>query len=260
MTGEKREFIKLEDWNGGLVRFGDNSSIKIKGKGTLSIDGKLKEHDVYYVEGLKHNLLSVIQMCDKGYKFTFDSTGCQIKKDSTGQVVVEGKRIDGNVYNLKECYESQCMLRQVDEIWLWHQRLCHINFDNLVAKSRKGCVRNIPPIVKLVNTFCDECVKGKQTKVTLKTKEHNTSKPLEVVHTDLCGPTRTRALAGSFDSKSDEGIFVGYSSNNKAYKYYYKRLRRVIESVHVKVDEDIHKGCHPQVNRYDDSSDEDDES
>lgn len=73
MTSDKKKFIKLEDWNGGSVRFRDNSSIKIKGKGTLNIDEKLKEKDVYYVEGLKHNLLSVSQMCDKGYKFTFDS-------------------------------------------------------------------------------------------------------------------------------------------------------------------------------------------
>lgn len=76
MTGDKKKFIKLEDWNVDSVRFGDNSSIKIKGKGTLNIDGKLKAHDIYYVEGLKHNLLSVSQMCDKGYKFTFDSISC----------------------------------------------------------------------------------------------------------------------------------------------------------------------------------------
>lgn len=50
---------------------------------------------------------------------------------------------------------------------------------------------------------------------------------------------------GSFDSRSDEGIFLGYSSNNKAYKCYNKRLRRVIESVHVKFDEDMHKGFQP---------------
>lgn len=80
MNRDKKKFIKFEDWNGGSVRFGDNSSIKIKGKGTLNIDGKLKVHDVYYVEGLKYNLLSVSQMCDKGYKFTFDSIGCQIRK------------------------------------------------------------------------------------------------------------------------------------------------------------------------------------
>lgn len=36
MTSDKKKFIKLEYWNGGSVRFGDNSSIKIKGKGLLT--------------------------------------------------------------------------------------------------------------------------------------------------------------------------------------------------------------------------------
>lgn len=86
------------------------------------------------------------------------------------------------------------MLGQVDESWLWHKILGHINFDNLVAVSKKGCVRNIPPIIKSVSTFCDECVKGKQTRVSFKIKEHNTSRPLEIIHTHLCGPSRIRAL------------------------------------------------------------------
>lgn len=106
MNGDKKKFIKLEDWNGGFVRFGDNSSIKIKGEGTLSIDGKLKDHDVYYVESLEHNLLSVSQMFDKGYKFIFDSKWCEIRKESNGKLVGEGKTTDGNVYNLKECFET----------------------------------------------------------------------------------------------------------------------------------------------------------
>lgn len=66
------------------MRFGDKSSIKIKCKGALNIDEKLKAHDVYYVEGMKHNLLSMSQMCDKAYKFTFDSKGCQIIKERNG--------------------------------------------------------------------------------------------------------------------------------------------------------------------------------
>lgn len=55
---------------------------------------------------------------------------------------------------------------------------------------------------------------------------------------------------GIFDSRSDEEIFLAYSSNNKAYKCYNKRLKRVIESVHVKVDEEMNKECQPQINWY----------
>lgn len=47
---------------------------------------------------------------------------------------------------------------------------------------------------------------------------------------------------GSFDSRSDKGIFLGYSTHSKAYKYFNKRLKKVIESVHVRVDEDMYKG------------------
>lgn len=43
MIGDKKKFTKFEDWNGGSVHFGDNSSIKIKGKDTLCIDIKCED-------------------------------------------------------------------------------------------------------------------------------------------------------------------------------------------------------------------------
>ena len=46
---------------------------------------------------------------------------------------------------------------------------------------------------------------------------------------------------GKFNSRSDEGIFLGYSTSNKAYKCYNKRLRRIVESIDVKVDEELPK-------------------
>lgn len=71
-----------------------------------------------------------------------------------------------------------------------------MNFDNLMKIRKNQYVRNIPQIIKLISTFYDECVRGMQAKVGFKTKEYNTSRPLELIHTNLCGPTRTRALAG----------------------------------------------------------------
>ena len=42
---------------------------------------------------------------------------------------------------------------------------------------------------------------------------------------------------GKFDSKTDEGIFLGYSCKRKAYVCFNHRLGKIVESVHVKVDE-----------------------
>ena len=44
--------------------------------------------------------------------------------------------------------------------------------------------------------MCEPCQHGKQTRVEFKTKEHSTTRPLELVHTDLCGPTQSKGLNG----------------------------------------------------------------
>ncbi|CAM9002570.1 unnamed protein product [Rhodiola kirilowii] len=44
---------------------------------------------------------------------------------------------------------------------------------------------------------------------------------------------------GKFDARSDEGVFIGYSSHSKAYKVYNIRLEKVEESVHVRFDETV---------------------
>ena len=44
---------------------------------------------------------------------------------------------------------------------------------------------------------------------------------------------------GKFDSRVDEGIFLGYSTRSKAYKCYNYRLKKIVESIDVKVDENL---------------------
>ena len=51
-------------------------------------------------------------------------------------------------------------------------------------------------ITKPTNAICKHCQHGKQRKVEFMTKEYYTTKPLELVHTDLCQPIRTRGLEG----------------------------------------------------------------
>ena len=42
---------------------------------------------------------------------------------------------------------------------------------------------------------------------------------------------------GKFEPRSDEGIFLGYSSSSKAFTCYNKRLRKVVECIDVVIDE-----------------------
>ena len=43
---------------------------------------------------------------------------------------------------------------------------------------------------------------------------------------------------GKFDPRSDEGVFVGYSSSSKDYRIFNKRTQCIEESIHVVFDED----------------------
>jgi hypothetical protein len=52
-----------------------------------------------------------------------------------------------------------------------------------------------------------------------------------------CYIKRDEDNIGTFDSRSNEGIFMGYSPNKNSYKYYNLRLHKIVESENVKIDD-----------------------
>ena len=78
MTGDKRSFLSLKNIKGGNVAFGKGKSGEIQGIGKV---GSMDTHaieNVYYVNGLQHNLLSVSQICDKGNNVLFTEKECRV--------------------------------------------------------------------------------------------------------------------------------------------------------------------------------------
>ena len=59
-------------------------------------------------------------------------------------------------------------------------------------------VKGLPEILfKKNQVFCDSCTQRKQTRKSFKTRTENLStKPLELIHMDLFGPTRSVSLSG----------------------------------------------------------------
>ena len=56
-----------------------------------------------------------------------------------------------------------------------------------------------------------------------------------------CYILKDRENLGKFDAKSDEGIFLGYSTTNRAYRVFNKRTKTVMESINVKIDDVLTK-------------------
>jgi hypothetical protein len=197
MTGDRDTFITLIKERDGSVSFKNDDSTKIIGKRTVRIGNKnTKEENVLLVEYMKHNILSVSQMCDQGHKVTFDSKKCEIRKEGSEKLIATATRTSSNKYVLSEIGNGKCCLGKEYESWIWHKRMCHIHFDNLVKVRKREAVREIPHTMKPTNTLCKHCQQGKQTKTRFKSKEYSMTRPLEIVHTNLVGPTTTKVLKG----------------------------------------------------------------
>jgi len=132
MTGDKSKFLTIFFKQEGHVIYGDNNKGMILGRGSIGDKDILIIHDVLYIEGLKHNLLSINQLCDKGYQEIFKTNSCEICLPNSKEVMLIGKTIN-NVYLLD--ISSPCsigfLLSKHDESWLWHRRIAHIHMNHL---------------------------------------------------------------------------------------------------------------------------------
>ena len=84
---------------GGSVTFGDDSKGTIISIGNIQIGASPIIENVALVDGLKHNLLSISQLCDRGLKVAFDDSSCKIFNVKTNDCILTGF-CDNNVYTL----------------------------------------------------------------------------------------------------------------------------------------------------------------
>jgi len=78
MIVDKRKLKNFKRKEQGFVTYGDNKKGKILGNSDVEGGDTLEIKDVLFVGGLKHNLLSISQLCDKGFKVILESDYCTI--------------------------------------------------------------------------------------------------------------------------------------------------------------------------------------
>jgi len=83
MGRDASKFINLKMRQEGFVTYGDNNKGRILSRGDVGSHDSIIIKDMLLVDGLKHNLLSIIQLCDKGYEVTFKPDLCLISNPST---------------------------------------------------------------------------------------------------------------------------------------------------------------------------------
>ena len=113
MTGDKVKFKNFEDYDGGSVRFGNNEPCCTKGRGIISLTKELVCDNAYWVEGLKHNLLTVAQLINIGLKMEFMHGKARLLYDKE-KLIGSGKQTKGNLFYL-DLGECSCFIAQIEE-------------------------------------------------------------------------------------------------------------------------------------------------
>jgi len=94
---------------------------------------------------------------------------------------------------------DQCFLSKDDDPWLWHKRIAHINMEHLNKLISKDLVIGLPKLKFEKDRLCDAYQKGKQVMVSFKSKNIvSTTQPLQLLHMDLFGPSRTMSFGGNY--------------------------------------------------------------
>ena len=119
MTGNRSLFKVFESKKGGNVTFGDWSKSQIKGKETISLPGLTNIANVLYVEGLRVNLLSIIQICDQDFMVVFSKGKCFVLNESRKKLISGVHTLD-NCYGLVPNVDIVCNSIRLPNEDLWH--------------------------------------------------------------------------------------------------------------------------------------------
>ena len=178
------------------VRLGNGALVDVKGKGTIRVQTKKGSRfirGVLYMPDLDQSLLSVGQLVENGYSLHFEDGSCTIVDKEKDKLVLAKLKMENRsfIMNFKHGDNVAFRIDSTTDSWLWHKRLGHLNFQGLKLLHQKNMVQGLPKIEEK-EEVCEGCALGKHHRQPFpKGVAWRAKKPLELVHTDVCGPMRT---------------------------------------------------------------------
>jgi hypothetical protein len=228
MACRKEWFVQLDERIQNRVWFADNSTVTSVGKGRIQIrrkDGKVAYiSDVLYVPAMKHNLLSVGQLVEKGFSMNLKDIMMRVY-DPQGVMILKAPLATNRTFQIDmQVAESMCFSATIsDQTWLW-LRMGHLNFSSLALLKEKEMVVGLPSI-RATSHICESCMVGKQARNPFKAwLTTRTTQLLEVVYSDVCGPFEVQSLGGN-------SFFVSFidDCSKKLWLYLIKRKADVFD-------------------------------
>jgi len=194
--------MRLKEWFNtyerfrGTVLMGNDAACKTVRKGSIRMK-MFDEHvrtlkDVRQVLDPRKNLLSLGALEAQGYKF---SGADGVLKVTKGFMMVLKEERTMNLYKvITSVMIGDAFVATKDTSRLWYIRLEHMSERGLQALHNKGV---LPDIKYCKLNPCKFCIMGRQSRVAFTTPMHKTKGLLDLVHTDVWGPSPVAPLGGA---------------------------------------------------------------
>jgi len=204
---------------GHFLELGNGDNIIVEGKGTLKLkwtDPKsatsriIEIYNVLYSSKLRYNLISQSGLAVQGWRTTYYEgkegnplEAMASKKNGNKKKLTWFKALTSGYQGL---YQMQVVpvpnkvvslitksvkssSTQVEQLLLWHNRLGHLNFQAVSKAIGIPLPKDLP--------ICEDCIIGKQHRRSFPPSvTPKSSTPLQLVHTDVCGPQRVASHSG----------------------------------------------------------------
>ena len=178
---------------------GDDTKVSVRAVGEVTLEfssGSLVLKDCLYVPSFRKNLISVSKLADEGFKFIFTNK-VFIRKNR--KIICSGillnklyvlKPNSPTMHEMVVCNTSSNHNKrkepsEMNQTYLWHLRLGHINLSRIQRLVANGPLSHLE-----VDNYqtCESCLEGKMTKRPFKAKGYRAKEVLELIHSDLYGP------------------------------------------------------------------------
>jgi hypothetical protein len=181
------------------ITFGDGNQGLVKGLGKIAISSDHSISNVFLVDSLDYNLLSVSQLCKMGYNCLFTDVGVTVFRRSDDSIAFKGV-LKGQLYlvDFNRAELNTCLIAKTNMGWLWHHRLAHVGMKNLHKLLKGEHILGLTNVHFEKDRVCSACQTIKQVGVHHPHKNiMTTDRPLELLHMDLFGPIAYISIGGS---------------------------------------------------------------
>uniref|UniRef100_A0AAV1UAV2 CCHC-type domain-containing protein n=1 Tax=Peronospora matthiolae TaxID=2874970 RepID=A0AAV1UAV2_9STRA len=210
MTCSKKFMRNYKVFDAVDVHLADDGIVQAIGSGDIVMSMKTPQGmnqgvltNVWHIPKLSRNLFSVGRFTKDVGPVTFTKDGCY--GEAKGAKWKINAREGKGLFKLQmtpvapeqanAAKSSGC--QRGTKSYLWHLRLGHIGHDglNCIVTKNIGIGIDIPSMKKW--DVCEGCALGKQTRMRFQSNTTaRTSKLLEVIHNDVCGPMSVATFSG----------------------------------------------------------------